>query len=123
MDILKDYLDSIKIPGQKARMEKLFSWINENFPGLEAVIKWNQPMFVDHGTFIIGFSMARHHMAFSPEEAGITVFSKEIKEAGYEHTKGLAKIKWVDEIDYSLLKRIIEFNIADKKECQTFFRK
>ncbi|MDA3847101.1 MAG: DUF1801 domain-containing protein [Vallitaleaceae bacterium] len=103
-------------------MIEVFAWIGETFSELEAAIKWNQPMFMNHGTFIIGFSMAKQHMAFTPEEAGIAVFLDDIKKSGYEHTKMLAKIKWTDEVDYNLLHRMIEFNIADKLGCTTFFR-
>ncbi len=123
MEKFDSYLKEIQVPEQKARMEQLFRWIGEKFPNLEAEIKWNQPMFTDHGTFIIGFSMAKHHMSFTPEEAVITIFSEDIKKLGYDRTKGLAKIKWTDEVDYTLLEKIIEFNIADKAECTTFFRK
>lgn len=123
MEILKDYLEKIQNAGQKARMVELFQWVYDTFPNLEAVIKWNQPMFIDHGTFIIGFSMAKYHMSFTPEESVITQFLEDIVKSGYDHTKGLVKIKWTDEIDYSLIKRIVEFNIADKSECTTFFRK
>ncbi len=80
-------------------------------------------MFTDHGTLIIGFSEAKNHMSFTPEEAVIQLFSEEIVKSGYEHTKGIVKIKWTDEIDYELLKKLIEFNIREKAECTTFFRK
>ena len=46
-----------------------------------------------------------------------------IKASGYARTKGLAKIKWTDEVDYDLLAKMIEYNIEDKKDCTTFFRK
>lgn len=35
-------------------------------------------MFTDHCTFIIGFSIAKHHLAVAPEIAGINRFSDEI---------------------------------------------
>jgi len=123
MESLKDYLSKTQSTEQKERMEEVFGWISVKFPNLEAVIKWNQPMFIWHSTFIIGFRIAKNHMSFSPEEACINIFSKDISEAGYEHTKGLVKIKWTDTVDYNLLHRLIEFNISDKKECNTFFRK
>lgn len=80
-------------------------------------------MFTDHDTFIIGFSIAKHHMSFTPEEYCLTIFLEEIEKAGYEHTKGIVKIKWTEEVDYPLLRKIIQFNIEDKTNCKTFFRK
>lgn len=80
-------------------------------------------MFTDHETFIIGFSVSKQHLAVAPEKAGIIRFSEEITQAGYDHTKELVRMKWKQEIDFSLLERMIEFNIADKAECSTFWRK
>jgi len=123
MNIFQNYIDSIESIDQKNRMIEIFSWIRENFPNLTEVIKWNQPMFTDHDTFIIGFSIAKNHMSFTPEEYGVTTFLKDIEKSGYDHTKGIVKIRWTDEIDYSLLHKIISFNINDKMNCTTFFRK
>ena len=122
MKELEAYLESVEIPEQRARMEEVFQWIHEKYPKLTAAIKWNQPMFMDHGTFIIGFSRAKAHMSFTPEEPVINLFSDAIKASGYDRTKGLAKIKWTDEVDYDLLAKMIEYNIEDKKDCTTFFR-
>ena len=79
-------------------------------------------MFTDHETFIIGFSVSKQHLAVAPEKAGINRFSEEITQAGYDHTKELVRMKWKQEINFSLLERMIEFNIADKAECSTFWR-
>ena len=52
-------------------------------------------MFTDHGTFIIGFSIAKNHLAVAPESAGINHFSDEIVQAGYDHTKQLVRIRGI----------------------------
>ncbi|SHK88301.1 hypothetical protein SAMN02745136_03569 [Anaerocolumna jejuensis DSM 15929] len=123
MEVFAEYLARIDNPQQKARFEEVFGWIIGKFPGLVPKIAWNQPMFTDHGTFIIGFSAARHHMAVAPERAGIDHFSAEIVQAGYEHTKELVRIPWDSPVDFSLLEKMIAFNISDKAECSTFWRK
>ena len=86
-------------------------------------IAWNQPMFTDHDTYIIGFSVAKQHLAVAPERAGINHFSDEIVQAGYGHTKQLVRIQWNSPVDFSLLEKMIEFNILDKADCSTFWRK
>lgn len=68
-------------------------------------------MFTDHDTFIIAFSIAKHHVAVAPEKAGIDHFSDEILQAGYEHTKQLIRIPWSDSVNFTLLEKIIVFNI------------
>jgi len=123
MEVFVEYLARIDNPLQLARMEEVLGWVTKRFPNLMPKIAWNQPMFTDHGTFIIGFSVAKQHMAVAPERAGINHFSDEIVQAGYEHTKELIRIRWDSPVDLSLLEKIIEFNILDKAECSTFWRK
>ncbi|MNZ88056.1 hypothetical protein D3C78_1069380 [compost metagenome] len=80
-------------------------------------------MFTDHDTYIIGFSVSKQHMAVAPEIAGINHFSDAIVQAGYDHTKQLLRIRWDSPVDFSLLEKMIEFNIMDKADCSTFWRK
>jgi len=49
--------------------------------------------------------------------------SGHIVQAGYDHTKQLVRIKWDSPVDFSLLEKMIEFNILDKADCSTFWRK
>ncbi|BBN97623.1 hypothetical protein St703_03280 [Sporolactobacillus terrae] len=80
-------------------------------------------MFTDHGTYIIGFSVAKKHLAFAPEQVGIIHFSNEIVQVGYDYTKQLVRIPWDCPVDFSLLEKMIAFNISDKADCSTFWRK
>ena len=123
MQVFEDFLAGIADPGQRARTQEVLAWVADSFPQLEPVIKWNQPMFTDHGTFIIGFSVAKHHLGVAPEKAGIDRFSDAIVRAGYEHSQQLMRIPWKSPVDFGLLEQIIEFNIADKKDCASFWRK
>ncbi|SHH28209.1 iron chaperone [Massilia sp. CF038] len=123
MDVFADFLAQIAVPEQRARVNEVLSWVATQFPRMQPVVKWNQPMFTDHDTFIIAFSVARHHMAVGPEPAGIAHFSDSIRQAGYDHTKMLARIRWDQPVDYTLLKAMIEFNLKDKAGCDSFWRK
>jgi uncharacterized protein YdhG (YjbR/CyaY superfamily) len=123
MEVFAEFLSAIEDPQQRARTEEALSWVLKRFPQLVPRIAWNQPMFTDHGTFIIGFSVAKHHLAVSPEKAGIDHFSDEIRQAGYEHSKMLMRLPWDRPVDFSLLEKMIEFNIADKAGSKLFWRK
>ncbi|TCP70035.1 iron chaperone [Baia soyae] len=123
METFADYLATIENQQNRARLEEVLTWVSETFPHLVRRVAWKQPMFTDHGTFIIGFSVAKHHFSFSPEKVVIDRFSDEIKRAGYEHTKQLVRIRWDDPIDYALIEKIIEFNIVDKADYSAFWRK
>ena len=80
-------------------------------------------MYTDHGTFIIGFSVAKQHMAVALEGVVADHFSREILQSGYDHTKELIRIRWDRPVDYELLEKMIAFNILEKANCTTFWRK
>ncbi|AIF65237.1 hypothetical protein GZ22_00255 [Terribacillus saccharophilus] len=123
MKAFADYLAQIDNTQHRERTEEVLKWVAEKYPNMEQKIAWNQPMFTDHGTFIIAFSIAKQHLAVAPEKAGIDHFSDDIVQAGYDHTKQLVRIKWDGPVDYSLLEKMIEFNIMEKADCTTFWRK
>ena len=123
MDVFAEYLAHIENPKHRVRTEEVLAWVTKKHPNLIPKIAWNQPMFTDHGTFIIGFSIAKHHLAVAPERAGIIHFSDEIAKSGYDHSKQLVRIKWDSPVDFSLLEKMIEFNIMEKADCSTFWRK
>ncbi len=123
MQAFAEYLAKIEHPQHRARTEEVLSFVITKFPNLKPKIAWNQPMFTDHGTFIIGFSVAKYHLAVAPERVAIEQFSELILKSGYDHTKELLRIKWDGPIDFLLLEQIIEYNILEKADCSTFWRK
>lgn len=122
MDVFAEYLAKIDNPVHQATVEEVLAWVMHEFPQLEPRIGWNQPMFTDHGTYIIGFSVAKGHMAVAPEKAGMDHFEEILKQGGVDHTKLLIRMKWTNPVDYGLLRQLIEYNIADKADCTSFWR-
>lgn len=122
MEIFAEFLSSMENPEHRKRMEEVFNWISEKYPNLEPVLKWNQPMFTDHGTYIIGFSVSKKHFAVAPERAGMVHLADDIEKSGYDYTKEIVRIPWDKPMDFSLLEKMIEFNIMDKADCSTFWR-
>lgn len=123
MDEFAEFLANIVNEQHRARTEEVLIWVSQRFPNLERKIAWKQPMFTDHETYIIGFSVSKTHLAVAPERAGMMQFEDEIVQAGHDHTKELVRFKWNSPVDFSLLEKMIEFNIADKADCTTFWRK
>jgi len=80
-------------------------------------------MFTDHDTFIVAFSVAKHHLAVSPERAALDHFSADIEKAGHDRSKELLRFQWDSPVDFPLLEKMIQFNISDKADCKTFWRK
>ena len=116
------FLDSISDLEKRERLESILTSIKERFPQLKEEIKWNQPMFSDHGTYIIGFSIAEGHVAVAPEAVVISLFEKEIEEAGHSHTREIFRIKWTDNVALDLMHRMVAYNIEDKKDMTAFWR-
>ncbi|MCX8047524.1 MAG: iron chaperone [Anoxybacillus gonensis] len=123
MKVFEQYLAKIDHADHRNRVEEMLQWVCRTFPQLQPQIKWNTPMFTDHGTFIIGFSIAKHHVSVSPEEACMIHFADEIARAGYSATKGLFRIPWDKPVNYELLEKMIAFNIEEKADCTSFWRK
>jgi uncharacterized protein len=123
MELFEEFLAKIEDIQHQGRTREVLSWVSDQYPQLVQRIAWNQPMFTDHGTFIIGFSVAKHHLAVTPEKAGIEHFSDEIEKSGLSYTSMIVRFPWNKPINYDLLAKMIEFNLDDKKECVTFWRK
>ncbi len=125
METLDDFLETIDKETHREKLKNVIQTILENYPELTMEIKWNQPMLLykDNGSFILGFSKAKPHFAISPEKYTLDTFADDIKAAGYQMTKMFLKIKWTDEVNYDLLYRIIDFNIKDKKDSSSFWRR
>ena len=123
MNTFDAYLDTIEDEQNRSRTQEVLGWVGTAFPDLSPKIAWNQPMFTDHGTFIIGFSTSKKHLAVAPERVAIERFSEAIGQSGSKHSKELIRIPWNSPVDYDLLQDIIAFNRLDKADCQTFWRK
>jgi uncharacterized protein len=122
METFDEFIAQIEDQKHRERTKEVLDWVAQKYPNMGHKIGWNQPMFTDHGTFIIGFSVSKKHLAVSPEQAGITHFSEEIIKAGYDHSSNLMRIPWGKPIDYDLLQRMIEFNITEKADMTSFWR-
>lgn len=60
--VLTPYLEKLGATPHRAQLITLLNWVHTTFPQLKARVAWNQPMFTDHDTFIIGFSTAKDHL-------------------------------------------------------------
>lgn len=123
MEIFDKWLMTIENPDHRSKMKELLDWIQKDFPRLGTVIKWNQPMFTDHGTFIIGFSTSKNHFSIGLEKPAVDEFKEEMEARGIDFSKMTVRVKWDESVDYELIKQLIAFQMEDKKECQTFWRK
>lgn len=116
------FIQDVRLPERQERMDTLFSHIENTFPQLVRAIKWNQAMYVDHDTFIIGFSFAKNHLSIAPETKTIKQFETRLKEIGYRYTDNIIRIAWDEPMNLDLITDIVRYNIEDKKDVITFWR-
>lgn len=86
------FFSNFKNPILKFKLEPIFEQIQKEFQNLTVELKWNQPIFIMNGTFIIGFSVAKNHISIAPEAVTMAIFTNDIKAASYEATNNLFKI-------------------------------
>lgn len=122
-EFFEPVLEKIPVDQHRARALDVLEWIEATFPQLGWRIAWNQPMVTDHGTFIMGFSYAKNHMAVAPEGLGIEKFAHELATRGISHGTMMFRLPWADPVPYDLLEDMVRFNIEDKKDGTTFWRK
>lgn len=123
METFEEFLNTVDDEEKRVKLKIVLDWVQTNYPHFDEEVKWKQPMFSNEGTYMIGFSVAKNHVAVSPEKAGITKFEDELQERGYNPTAMIFRVPWNKEMDYDLLKRIIDFQEKDKKGYGTYWRK
>ena len=121
METLQEFLAQIPNKDNQDRLEHVIEWVLENFPDLTLEIKWNQPMMTYNGTFIISFSASSKHFAVAPERKILDQFREQLTAAGYSHSKALFRILWTQDVDYALLRDIIERSVEFKEGSSTFW--
>ncbi|MCH5461603.1 DUF1801 domain-containing protein [Lactobacillus sp. LC28-10] len=120
-DTLDEYMASITKPENAQQLSSTLDWISTQYPQLELRLAWNQPMFTDHDTFIIGFSAATKDFAVAVEAPVFEKHLPQITALGYRATKRQFHVAWGTEIDESLLHHLIDDAIALKKNVTTFW--
>lgn len=120
--VFEDYINTIENIENRERFTEVLQFIIKEFPELETVIKWNQPMFLHHGTYIIAFNVTKKHINIAPEKATMIHFDELIKSKDVNQTMMFVQMKWNRPIDYELIRELIEYNIIEKKDTDTFWR-
>jgi len=123
LTVFEPFLATIDDPEHQVAFVTVLNWVHTTFPQLKPRFAWNQPMFTDHDTFIIGFSVAKPHFSVALEKVTLDHFHDQIVAAGDETTKMLWKISFAKPVNYALLTQAIQYNLDTKIDTTTFWRK
>ena len=115
------YLSQIENLQHKDKIHQLIQWALKEFPTLKLEMKWNQPMLLDHGTFIISFGFAKQHISVSPEKQILDMYRETLQHLGYKATKMLCHIKWEQDVPFEVIQSMIEETMFLKTDYHKFW--
>lgn len=113
------YVSRIKDHQYRKDFLTILDWVLEHNPDIKPEVKWNQPMFTHHGTFITGFSLASHHCSMAPEVLSLVLDL--VKEAGYTHGAKLFRIPFDRPVRYDVIQAVIDMQMERKRLITTFW--
>jgi len=100
-EYLKEH-DEVK----RKKVKEIFSVIQKQFPKLELVIAWNQPMLKYQNSYVFGLSVAKNHLTLAPFNPAVLESLQE-QLASYEVNKKTFKVPIDWKVDRTLLKNLI----------------
>jgi uncharacterized protein YdhG (YjbR/CyaY superfamily) len=115
------FLNEINNEKLRSKLEEIISWIESNYSDFNLEYKWNQPMLIRNGTYIMGFSVSKKHIGVGLEARIMEYFKTVLEEKNIEHGKMIFRIKEDDEVDYNLLSTIIDYIVIYKKDVKSFW--
>ena len=103
---IADYYSSLPAD-QAAHIQSLVNFVSENYPELELVIAWNQPMFKVAGKYLIGFMPTKKHTnLLTVTDTAITELEPELTHFRHGTRSISLPFDWV--VDPALFTRVIQ---------------
>lgn len=121
MSPFSEYLAKIDNPAHRDQLASVLDWVSTTYPQLVGQIKWNRPMFTDHGTFIISFTAASKHFTVGPEPQVFAAVLPKLEQLGLEHGKKTFQIPFDAPVPTDLLATIIEQTMTLKQDVSSFW--
>ncbi|MEO6811891.1 MAG: DUF1801 domain-containing protein, partial [Isosphaeraceae bacterium] len=87
---IAEYIHAAPREGQP-HLRRLYAILKSVAPEAEEMIKWGTPFFVEP-RFLFAFSAHKAHLGFTPSQAGLEPFRKELET--HKTTKGILKIPY-----------------------------
>ena len=117
---IEAYIEAAPPEGQ-AHLNRVYAILREVAPDAEAIIKWNQPFFVEP-RFLFAFSANKAHLGFTPSEGTMDVFRGELGD--YDATKrGILKVPYAKPLPEDLIRRMAEHqrDAVSRRESTSFW--
>jgi uncharacterized protein YdhG (YjbR/CyaY superfamily) len=106
------YIDAAPPDGQP-HLRRLYALLKRIAPDAQEAIKWGTPFFVEP-RFLFAFSAHKAHLNFTPTEAGLAPFRKELEK--YKTTKGMLQVRYTEPLPEDLIGRMAEHRLRVVRE-------
>jgi len=97
----------------QGKLEEIRAVIRKAAPRAEEVISYSMPAFKLNGVLVY-FAAFKDHIGFFPKASGVSHFRKELKP--YDVSKGTIRLPLDKPIPAGLIKKIVEFRVAENLE-------
>ncbi len=110
-DTPKDYFASLD-PLHAKTAKKIFAVIRTEYPDLELVIAWNQPMLKHKDSYVFGLSVAKNHLTINLFSPTLLASSAELLN-GFKVNKHTFTVPADWKVEEKILKRLMKLRLAE----------
>ena len=109
---IDEYISQFSLEVQEI-LQTLRRVIQESAPDAKEKISYQMPTFDLHGN-LVHFAAFTKHIGFYPTPSGIAAFQQEL--SSYKSAKGSVQFPIDKPLPYDLIRRIVEFRVAQNIE-------
>jgi len=109
---IAEYIRAAPLVGQP-HLRRLYALLKSVAPEAEEVIKWGAPFFIEP-RFLFAFSAHKAHLSFTPMEAGLKPFRKELEK--HRSTKVMLQVPYDKPLPEGLIRRIAQRRLRDVRK-------
>jgi uncharacterized protein YdhG (YjbR/CyaY superfamily) len=109
---IDQYIRNAPLAGQ-LHLRRLYAILKSVAPDAEEAIKWGMPFFIEP-RFLFAFSAHKAHLNFTPMEAGLKPFRKELEK--HKTTKGMLQIPYDKPLPENLVRKMAVRRLRDVRK-------
>jgi uncharacterized protein YdhG (YjbR/CyaY superfamily) len=111
---IDEYIARYPLPVRK-KLNQIRQLVKELAPEATEKISYRMPTFYLNGN-LVHFAAYTHHIGLYPTSSGVAHFEAEL--ATYQHSKGAIQFPLDHELPLDLIRRIVEFRVAENRKKQ-----
>lgn len=111
-EAIDEYLGQFPPPARVV-LDEMRALIRATAPDANETMSYGIPTFDVNGKHLVHFGGWKKHVGFYPVPTGIEAFKDEL--AGYKTSKGSAQFPYDKPLPVDLIRRIVEFRLAELK--------